>query len=119
MRFVAKLRELSGGKPVGFKLCIGHAWEWFAIAKAMLKTGITPDFIVKDGAEGGTGDAPIAFVDHAGTTLRDGLRLVHHTQVAIGLREQQQLGVSRNILTHFEVEGACAFGATYCTRAHG
>src|SRR5690606_35041554 len=67
MQFVARLRELSGGKPVGFKLCIGHPWEWFAIAKAMLATGITPDFIVVDGAEGGTGAAPIEFVDHVGT----------------------------------------------------
>ena len=55
MKFVARLRELSGGKPVGFKFCVGHPWEWFAIVKAMLETGITPDFIVVDGAEGGTG----------------------------------------------------------------
>src|SRR3546814_10959211 len=92
MRFVAKLRELSGGKPVGFKLCIGHAWEWFAIAKAMLKTGITPDFIVIDGAEGGTGAAPIEFVDHVGTPLRDGLRLVHNPLMGIGLLEPLKLG---------------------------
>src|SRR3546814_6130986 len=76
MHFVAHLRELSGGKPVGFKLCIGHPWEWFAIAKAMLHTDITPDFIVVDGAEGGTGAAPIELVDHVGTPLQEGLRLV-------------------------------------------
>src|SRR5690606_34982609 len=75
LHFIARLRELSGGKPTGFKLCIGHAWEWFAIAKAMQETGITPDFIVVDGAEGGTGAAPIEFVDHVGTPLREGLRL--------------------------------------------
>jgi len=68
MHFIARLRELSGGKPVGFKLCVGHAWEFMAIVKAMLETGITPDFIVVDGAEGGTGAAPLEFMDHMGTT---------------------------------------------------
>ena len=81
MKFVARLRELSGGKPVGFKFCVGHPWEWFAIVKAMLETGITPDFIVVDGAEGGTGAAPVEFVDHVGTPLREALRLVHNTLI--------------------------------------
>ncbi len=119
MRFVAKLRELSGGKPVGFKLCIGHAWEWFAIAKAMLKTGITPDFIVIDGAEGGTGAAPIEFVDHVGTPLREGLRLVHNTLVGIGLREQIKLGASGKIITAFDMARAFALGADWCNSARG
>ncbi len=70
MEFVAKLRKLSGGKPTGFKFCVGHPWEWFAIVKAMLQTGITPDFIVVDGAEGGTGAAPVEFVDHVGGRCR-------------------------------------------------
>ncbi|MEO7760307.1 MAG: FMN-binding glutamate synthase family protein, partial [Casimicrobiaceae bacterium] len=73
LQFVAKLRELSGGKPTGFKLAIGHPWEFFSIAKAMLETGITPDFIVVDGAEGGTGAAPVEFTDHVGVPLREGL----------------------------------------------
>src|SRR6516165_4593027 len=72
MHFIAQLRELSGGKPVGFKLCIGHAWEFMALCKAMLETGIRPDFIVIDGSEGGTGAAPLEFVDHVGTPLREG-----------------------------------------------
>ena len=63
------------GKPVGFKLCIGHPWEWLAVAKAMLATGTTPDFIVVDGAEGGTGAAPVEFSDHVGAPLQEGLRL--------------------------------------------
>ena len=90
MQFIARLRELSGGKPIGFKLCIGHPWEWFAIVKAMLETGITPDFIVVDGAEGGTGAAPLEFTDHVGAPLQEGLLLVHNTLVGVNLREPHQ-----------------------------
>jgi len=119
LQFVAKLRMLSGGKPVGFKLCIGHPWEWFAIAKAMLKTGITPDFIVVDGAEGGTGAAPIEFVDHVGTPLREGLRLVHNTLVGIGLREQIKLGASGKVISAFDMARIMALGADWCNSARG
>ncbi len=117
MQFVAKLRELSGGKPVGFKLCIGHPWEWFAIAKAMLMTGITPDFIVVDGAEGGTGAAPIEFVDHVGTPLVEGLRLVHNTLVGIGLREHIRLGASGKVISAFDMARIMALGADWCNSA--
>ena len=72
MHFIERLRTLSGGKPTGFKLCIGHPWEWFGIAKAMQETGILPDFIVVDGAEGGTGAAPLEFTDHVGAPLQEG-----------------------------------------------
>ncbi len=119
LEFVAKLRELSGGKPVGFKLCIGHPWEWFAIAKAMLKTGILPDFIVVDGSEGGTGAAPIEFVDHVGTPLREGLRLVHNTLVGIGLREHIKLGASGKIISAFDMARTMALGADWCNSARG
>ncbi|MFA5490593.1 MAG: FMN-binding glutamate synthase family protein [Candidimonas sp.] len=119
LHFVAKLRDLSGGKPVGFKLCIGHPWEWFAIAKAMLATGITPDFIVVDGAEGGTGAAPIEFVDHVGTPLREALRLVHNTLVGIGLREQIKLGASGKIISAFDMARVMALGADWCNSARG
>ncbi|MEO6743627.1 MAG: FMN-binding glutamate synthase family protein, partial [Caldimonas sp.] len=88
MHFIERLRGLSGGKPTGFKLCIGHPWEWFAIAKAMLETGITPDFIVVDGAEGGTGAAPVEFTDHVGAPLQEGLLLVHNTLVGLNLRDK-------------------------------
>ena len=88
MHFIAKLRRLSGGKPTGFKFCVGHPWEWFAIVKAMLVTGITPDFIVVDGAEGGTGAAPVEFVDHVGVPLQEGLLLVHNTLVGVNLRQR-------------------------------
>ncbi|TAL79925.1 MAG: FMN-binding glutamate synthase family protein [Burkholderiaceae bacterium] len=119
MQFVAHLREISGGKPTGFKLCVGHPWEWFAIAKAMLKTGITPDFIVVDGAEGGTGAAPIEFVDHVGTPLREGLRLVHNTLVGIGLREKIKLGASGKIISAFDMARIFALGADWCNAARG
>ncbi|MFT0531307.1 FMN-binding glutamate synthase family protein [Castellaniella hirudinis] len=117
MHFIAQLRQLSGGKPVGFKLCIGHPWEWFAIAKAMLATGITPDFIVVDGAEGGTGAAPIEFVDHVGTPLREGLRLVHNTLVGIGLREQIRLGASGKVISAFDMAHIMSLGADWCNSA--
>ncbi|OWT55614.1 FMN-binding glutamate synthase family protein [Candidimonas nitroreducens] len=117
MQFVARLRRLSGGKPVGFKLCVGHPWEWFGIAKAMLKTGITPDFIVVDGAEGGTGAAPIEFVDHVGTPLREGLRLVHNTLVGIGLRERIKLGASGKVISAFDMARVMAMGADWCNSA--
>lgn len=119
MEFIARLRELSGGKPVGFKMCIGHPWEWFAIAKAMLKTGITPDFIVVDGAEGGTGAAPIEFVDHVGTPLREGLRLVHNTLVGVGLRKKIKLGASGKIISAFDMARIMALGADWCNSARG
>lgn len=117
MHFIVRLRSLSGGKPVGFKLCVGHPWEWFAIAKAMLETGITPDFIVVDGAEGGTGAAPIEFVDHVGTPLREGLRLVHNTLVGIGLRDRIKLGASGKIISAFDMARIMALGADWCNSA--
>ena len=95
MRFIAEMRRLSGGKPAGFKLCIGHAWEFLAICKAMLETGIYPDFIVVDGKEGGTGAAPLEFIDHIGMPMREGLCFVHNALVGIGVRDRIKLGASR------------------------
>ncbi len=103
------LRNLSGGKPVGFKLCIGHPWEWFAIAKAMMETGIKPDFIVVDGAEGGTGAAPVEFADHVGTPLREALRLVHNTLVGLGIRDQIKIGASGKIVSAFDMARVFCF----------
>ena len=107
MKFVARLRELSGGKPVGFKFCVGHPWEWFAIVKAMLETGITPDFIVVDGAEGGTGAAPVEFVDHVGTPLREALRLVQHADRREPARPHQagRVGQDHHRLRHGARDG--------------
>ena len=119
LHFVARLRELSQGKPVGFKFCVGHPWEWFAIVKAMLQTGITPDFIVVDGAEGGTGAAPVEFVDHVGTPLREALRLVHNTLVGVNLRDRIKLGASGKIITAFDMARVLAMGADWCNAARG
>ncbi len=119
LQFIARLRELSGGKPTGFKFCIGHPWEWFAIAKAMLETGLLPDFIVVDGAEGGTGAAPLEFVDHMGAPMQEGLLLVHNTLVGLGLRDRIRIGVAGKIVSAFDIARAMALGADYCNSARG
>ena len=119
MQFVQQLRTLSEGKPVGIKLCIGHPWEWFAIVKAMLETGIQPDFVVVDGAEGGTGAAPLEFSDHMGMPLQEALRLVHNTLVGAGLRDAIRVGASGKIVSAFDMARALALGADWCNSARG
>jgi glutamate synthase domain-containing protein 2 len=119
IEFIKTLRELSGGKPVGFKLCIGHPWEWFGIAKAMHQMGIYPDFIVVDGAEGGTGAAPVEFTDHMGMPMLEGLRLVHNTLVGLNLRQHIRLGASGKIISGFDVIKTLALGADWCNSARG
>jgi len=119
MQFIERLRTLSGGKPTGFKLCIGHPWEWFALAKAMLVTGITPDFIVVDGAEGGTGAAPLEFTDHVGAPLQEGLLLVHNTLVGLNLRDQVRLGCAGKVVSAFDIARMMALGADWCNAARG
>ncbi|WP_295500206.1 30S ribosomal protein S16 [uncultured Ralstonia sp.] len=119
LQFVDRLRTLSGGKPTGFKLCIGHPWEFFGIVKAMLESGILPDFIVVDGAEGGTGAAPLEFTDHVGTPLQEGLLLVHNTLVGANLRDKIKIGASGKIVTAFDVARTLAMGADWCNAARG
>jgi glutamate synthase domain-containing protein 2 len=119
MHFIEKLRTLSGGKPTGFKLCIGHPWEWFAMVKAMLATGITPDFIVVDGAEGGTGAAPVEFTDHVGSPLQEGLLLVHNTLRGVGLRDQIKIGAAGKVTSAFDIARLMALGADWCNAARG
>jgi glutamate synthase domain-containing protein 2 len=119
LHFIDKLRSLSGGKPTGFKLCIGHPWEWFAIAKAMVATGITPDFIVVDGAEGGTGAAPLEFTDHVGAPLQEGLLLVHNTLVGLDLRDKIKLGCAGKVVSAFDIARMMALGADWCNAARG
>lgn len=117
--FIRQLRDLSGGKPVGFKLCIGHRWEFMAIVKAMLETGIKPDFIVVDGAEGGTGAAPVEFANHLGTPLRQGLLFVHNCLIGAGLREDIKIGASGKLISAFDIAGTMALGADWVNSARG
>ena len=119
MHFIARLRQLSGGKPTGFKLCIGHPWEWFAIVKAMLETGITPDFIVVDGAEGGTGAAPVEFSDHVGALLQEGLLLVHNTLIGVNLRSRISIGAAGKVISAFDLVRLMALGADWCNAGRG
>ncbi len=119
LEMVALMRESSGGKPAGFKLCIGHPWEFMAIVKAMLDTGITPDFIVVDGKEGGTGAAPMEFMDHVGMPLRDGLTFVHNALVGAGLRDRVRIGASGKIISAFDMARVLALGADWCNAARG
>ena len=119
MHFIQRLRELSGDKPTGFKLCIGHPWEWFAMAKAMQVTGITPDFIVVDGAEGGTGAAPLEFTDHVGAPVQEGLLLVHNTLKGLGLRGKVRLGSAGKVVNAFDAVRLMALGADWVNSARG
>jgi glutamate synthase domain-containing protein 2 len=119
MMFIRQLRELSGGKPVGFKLCLGHPWEFMGMVKAMLETGILPDFIVVDGAEGGTGAAPTEFSDHIGAPMREGLLFVHNTLVGAGLRQHVKIGVAGRIVSAFDIASVLAIGADWCNAARG
>jgi len=117
LEFVGRLREASGGKPTGFKLCIGHPWEFLGVCKAMVATGILPDFIVVDGKEGGTGAAPVEFSDHVGTPLRDALVFVNNALVGAGLRDRLKLGASGKVVSGFDMAVVLALGADWCNAA--
>ena len=124
LEFVARLRQLSGGKPVGFKLAIGHPWEWFGIARAMhesvaLRPELLPDFIVVDGAEGGTGAAPAEFIDHVGIPMHEALLLVHNTLVGLDLRERVKVAAAGKITSAFDIARTLALGADWCNAARG
>ena len=113
------LRRLSGGKPVGFKLCVGHPWEFLGVCKAMVETGITPDFIVVDGMEGGTGAAPLEFADHLGMPMREGLVFVRNALIGINARDRIRIGCSGKIVNGFDIARAFALGADWCNAARG
>ena len=117
--FIARLRVLADGRPVGIKMCVGHPWEWFAMAKAFQETGIMPDFIVVDGGEGGTGAAPVEFADHKGAPLREGLMLVHNTLTGLGIRGHIKLVASAKIITAFDICRISALGADGVNMARG
>ncbi len=117
--FIARLRELSGGKPVGFKLCIGAHWQFMAIIKAILETDICPDFIVIDGTEGGTGAAPLEFANHVGEPMAEGLMFVDNALRGAGLRDRIKLGAAGKITSAFHIARAIALGADWCNAARG
>ena len=117
LQFIAKMREMSGGKPAGFKLAIGHPWEWFGIAKAMHETGLLPDFIVVDGAEGGTGAAPSEFINHVGVPAHEALMLVDNTLIGLGLRDRIRIGAAGKITSAFGLAHTMALGADWCNAA--
>ncbi|MFJ2547872.1 FMN-binding glutamate synthase family protein [Pseudomonas sp. NPDC087612] len=119
LQFIGQLRELSGGKPVGFKFCLGHPWEFMGIAKAMLATGIVPDFIVVDGKEGGTGAAPREFSDNIGVPMREGLMFVHNTLVGLNLRDKIRIGAGGKIVSAFDIASVLAIGADWVNSARG
>src|SRR5690606_25500512 len=112
--FVKQLRTLSEGKPVGFKLCIGHRSEFVAICKAMIETGIYPDFITVDGGEGGTGAAPLEFSNSVGMPLRDALAFVYDCLTGFGLKRYIKIIASGKIATGFDLVKNFALGADVC-----
>jgi len=115
--FIARLRELSGGKPVGFKLCVGDPREFGGIVKAMLQSGIYADFIGVDGGEGGTGAAPLEFSDSLGAPLNEGLLVVQNTLVGAGIRDLMKIGASGKMVTASAMARAMALGADWCNSA--
>lgn len=119
MHFIAQLRELSEGKPVGFKLSIGHRSEFVAICKAMIVTGIYPDFITVDGGEGGTGAAPPEFSNSVGMPLRDALAFVYDTLTGFDLKKYVKIIASGKVVTGFDIVKNFALGADACNTARG
>ena len=117
MVFIKQLRELSGGKPIGFKLCVGKKEEFIDICKAMIKTNIKPDFITVDGGEGGTGAAPVEFSNSIGMPLREGIVFVHDTLVGYDLKDEIKIIASGKIFSGFHMVRAKALGADLCNSA--
>ncbi|WP_448852036.1 FMN-binding glutamate synthase family protein [Corynebacterium sp. 335C] len=119
VRFMATMRELSGGKPVGFKLCAGSTVEFLAVCKAMIEEDVTPDFIIVDGSEGGTGAAPLEYSDRFGLPLTDGLIMVHNALVGSGLRDRIKIGATGKIVTGFDIVKRMCMGADFVAAARG
>jgi glutamate synthase domain-containing protein 2 len=117
VRFVARMRELAGGKPTGLKLCVGSRRQFLAVCKAMLAEGVTPDFVVVDGSEGGTGAAPAEFAGTIGTPLTEGLITVHNALVGTGLRDRVRIGASGKVATGSDIVRRLLQGADYTNAA--
>ncbi len=117
VQFVAHFRELAGGKPAGLKLCLGSRVDLLAICKAMVEEDVTPDFIIVDGAEGGTGAAPLEYEDHVGMPLTEGLMTVHNALVGAGVRDRVKLGASGKVATGMDIVKRVIQGADYTNSA--
>ena len=117
MQFIDRMRQLSGGKPTGFKLCVGSRTDVLAMCKAMLAEDITPDFIIVDGAEGGTGAAPLEYEDHVGTPLTEGLMTVHNALIGVGLRDRVRVGASGKVSSGVDIVKRLIQGADYTNSA--
>jgi glutamate synthase domain-containing protein 2 len=117
LKLIKQMQDLSGGKPVGFKLCIGHKAEFLSICKAMVETGIKPDFISVDGGEGGTGAAPLEFSNSVGMPFREGIAFAYDALVGFGLKEDIKLISAGKIVTGFHMFRAFALGADLCYSA--
>ena len=115
--FMARMRELNGGKPAGFKLCFGSRVDFLGICKAMVAEGVTPDFVIVDGGEGGTGAAPLEYEDHVGTPLTEGLLNVHNCLVGVGLRDQVKVGASAKVASGIDIVKRLIQGADYTNSA--
>jgi glutamate synthase domain-containing protein 2 len=117
VEFAARMRELSGGKPVGIKLCVGHPHELFAVVKAMLASGVYLDFIVIDGGEGGTGAAPAELSDRVGMPMREGLMLARNVLVGTGLKGRIKLAAAGKVTSGADLAMNAALGADWCNAA--
>jgi glutamate synthase domain-containing protein 2 len=117
VEFIGRMRELAGGKPTGFKLCVGSRVDVLSLCKAMLEVGTTPDFIVVDGSEGGTGAAPLEFEDHVGMPLTHGLMTLHNALVGVGLRDRIRIGASGKVAAGNDIVKRLVQGADYTNAA--
>lgn len=117
LQFIDQMRKLSGGKPAGFKLCLGSRTEFLSICKAMIETGITPDFIIVDGSEGGTGAAPLEFENHVGLPLTQGLMIVHNALMGAGLRDRIKIGAAGKIAAGSDIVKRLIQGADFTMAA--
>ena len=119
LAFVRLLREKSGGKPIGMKICIGNKSEFLAICKAMIHTKTYIDFVTVDGGEGGTGAAPQEYSDHVGMPLRDGLTFVYDTLNGFGIKDEIKIIASGKVITGFDIIRNLSLGADLCNSARG
>ncbi|MBA3907213.1 MAG: FMN-binding glutamate synthase family protein, partial [Pseudonocardiales bacterium] len=117
VQFLVRMRELAGGKPVGIKLCVGTRVDVLALCKAMVAEGTSPDFVIVDGSEGGTGAAPLEYEDHVGTPLTEGLLIVHNALVGAGLRDRVRVGASGKVAIGSDIVKRIIQGADYTNAA--